>query len=66
MHIDFEVIEKAEGGFVAGCYDRYLFAEEETLEDLYVAIEKLVNDHWVTKKEPKPSLNNIRLVVHRN
>lgn len=60
----FEVFEKEEGGYVAGCYEERLFAEEDTLEDLCVSIEKAVEARWHSKESQKPSPKDIQFLIH--
>lgn len=60
----FEIFEKEEGGFVAGCYEERLFAEEATLEDLCTSIEKAVEARWQGKKDQKPSSKDIQFLIH--
>lgn len=61
--IIFEVIEKEEGGFVAGCYDKKIFAEEETLESLCEAIESEVDLYWQNDLSNKPEGKDIKLIM---
>jgi hypothetical protein len=60
----FEIFEKDEGGFVAGCYQERIFAEESTLEDLCSSIERAVEARWQGKDSQKPSAKDIQFLIH--
>ena len=60
----FEVFEKEEGGYVAGCYEERLFAEADTLESLCSSIEKAVEARWHHKDSQKPSSKDIQFLIH--
>lgn len=60
----FEVFEKEEGGFVAGCYEERLFAEEANLEALCTSIEKAVEARWQSKAGSKPTPKDIQFLIH--
>lgn len=60
----FEVFEKDEGGFVAGCYQERIFAEEATLAELCSSVEKAVEARWQKKDTLKPSAKDIQFLIH--
>lgn len=64
-NVIFEVIEKEEGGFVAGCYDKKLFAEEDTLEALCQAIQEEVDQYWKDDLANKPTGKDIKLLMQK-
>lgn len=63
--LEFEVIAKPEGGFVAACTQKKIFVEADDLQSLHDGIQKSVDQAYIKHPAKKPSGKNIRLIVHQ-
>lgn len=60
--IVFEVIQEADGGFVAECLTDAIFSQADTWDDLRREVLDAVNAHYFDRPKPK----SVRLHLVRN
>tara|TARA_B100001248_G_scaffold262537_1_gene259259 strand:- start:30803 stop:31036 length:234 start_codon:yes stop_codon:yes gene_type:complete len=61
--LTFEVFQEESGGFAAACYQENIYADGDSLENLYTCINREIDKRF--QDRPKPEAHQVQLIVYK-